>query len=65
MTQSVNTEPTLSDVIEKIETLTKDVELSNERFSNYQQAVQWVVQLAFSLIASATVTIIITSVFKK
>lgn len=65
MTQSVNTEPTLNDVIEKIETLTKDVERSNERFNNYQQAVQWVVQLAFSLIASATVTIIITSVFKK
>jgi nitrate/nitrite-specific signal transduction histidine kinase len=65
MTQSVNTEPTLADVISKIETLTEDIERSNERFNNYQQAVQWVVQLAFSLIASATITIIISSVLRK
>ncbi|PSB01583.1 hypothetical protein [Merismopedia glauca] len=68
MTQSTNTdntEPTLTDVINKIEALSKGVENSNERFSNYQQAVQWVVQLAFSLIASATITIIISSVLRK
>jgi peptidoglycan hydrolase CwlO-like protein len=93
MTQSTDTEPTLRDVINRIdvlngnvETLTKDVEnltkdvedvksnmegfktnleTSNERFSNYQQSVQWVVQLAFSLIASATITIIISSVLRK
>jgi hypothetical protein len=65
MTQSVNTEPTLADVISKIETLTEDIERSNKRFNNYQQAVQWIVQLAFSLIASATITIIISSVLRK
>ncbi|WP_404783532.1 hypothetical protein [Altericista sp. CCNU0014] len=64
MTQSTSPEPTLADVIDKIETLSKDVERSNERFANYQQAVQWVVQLAFTLIASATITIIISSVLK-
>jgi hypothetical protein len=58
-------EPTIADVISKIEELTEDVEKSNERFANYQKATQWVVQLAFSLIASATITIIITSVLKN
>lgn len=72
MTQTIESEPTLTDVINKIDGLTneidglaKDVERSNEKFDNYQKAVQWVVQLAFSLIASATVTIIITSVLKN
>jgi nitrate/nitrite-specific signal transduction histidine kinase len=66
MTQATeNREPTLADIVNKLDTLTQDVERSNERFANYQQAVQWVVQLAFSLIASATVTIIITSVFRR
>jgi hypothetical protein len=48
-----------------VEKLDKDVEGFNNRFSDYQQAVQWVVQLAFSLIASATVTVIITSIFHR
>jgi hypothetical protein len=65
MTQATNPEPTLVDVINKLDTLTQDVERSNERFKDYQQAVQWVVQLAFSLIASATITIIISSVLRK
>ncbi len=45
--------------------LTTDVEKSNDKFSNYQQATQWVVQLAFSLIASATVIIIVSNVLNK
>ncbi|MEG4573502.1 hypothetical protein QUA56_12520 [Microcoleus sp. N3A4] len=73
------TEPTLTDVIEKLDTLSSrvdhlstrvdnlatDVEKFNDRFSNYQQATQWVVQLAFTLIASATITVIITSVLRR
>lgn len=47
------------------EQFSQDQERFNERFSNYQQATQWVVQLAFTLIASATLTIIITSVLKR
>jgi hypothetical protein len=35
------------------------------RFSAYQQSSQWVVNLAFALIASATVTIIVTTVFRR
>ncbi|KKJ00874.1 hypothetical protein PROH_06015 [Prochlorothrix hollandica PCC 9006 = CALU 1027] len=53
---------TLSTTVDK---LSADNEKFNDRFSNYQQATQWVVQLAFTLIASATITVIITSVLRK
>lgn len=72
MTTAANREPTIADVLEKLEQLSTDVEnLStdvkkfDERFTNYQQATQWVVQLAFTLIASATITVIITAVLSK
>ena len=79
MTSTTNKEPTLVDVIEKldklstevdklsieVDKLSKDSEKFNDRFSNYQQATQWVVQLAFTLIASATITVIITSVLRR
>jgi len=73
------TEPTLTDVIEKLDRistrvdtlstrvdhLATDVEKFNARFSNYHQATQWVVQLAFTLIASAAITVIVTSVLRR
>ncbi len=76
MIATPSTEPTLTDVIEKldglssrvdnlstrVDNLATDVEKFNDRFSNYQQATQWVVQLAFTLIPSATITVIVTSV---
>lgn len=79
MTQPRETEPTLtdlanalSDVTHRLEKLDEDVkEIAsdskrfNDRFSDYQQSTQWVVQLAFTLIASATLTVIITAVFKR
>ncbi|MCL1466186.1 hypothetical protein [Argonema galeatum] len=79
MTGTPNNEPTLTNVIEKLNKLSTDVdklsthvdklsthvEKFNDRFTNYQQATQWVVQLAFTLIASATITIIITAVLRK
>ncbi|HEY9908949.1 MAG TPA: hypothetical protein V6D18_15235 [Thermosynechococcaceae cyanobacterium] len=72
-------EPTLTDVIVKLDKISGKVEeLSgevdklateqerfNDRFSSYQQATQWVVQLAFTLIASANLTVIITAVFRR
>ena len=85
MTTTPNTEPTLTDVINKldslsthvdtlstrvdtlttrVDTLTTRVDTFNDRFDNYQKATQWVVQLAFTLIASATITVIVTSVLK-
>ncbi len=79
MTSTPNNEPTLTNVIEKLNKLSTDVdklsthvdklsthvEKFNDRFTNYQQATQWVVQLAFTLIASATITIIITAVLRR
>lgn len=44
--------------------LSNKVEQFDQRFSDYQKATQWVVQLAFALIASSTVTVIITAIFK-
>jgi len=35
------------------------------RFAAYQQASQWVVNLAFGLLATATLTTIITAVFRR
>ena len=85
MTTTPNTEPTLRDVINKldslsthvdtlstrvdtlttcVDTLTTRVDTFNDRFDNYQKATQWVVRLAFTLIASATITVIVTSVLK-
>ncbi|MBE9116927.1 hypothetical protein IQ249_13550 [Lusitaniella coriacea LEGE 07157] len=86
MTSAPSREPTLTDVIVKLddlstdvdklstrvdrlstdfEKLSTDVEKFNDRFTNYQQATQWVVQLAFTLIASATITVIITAVVRR
>ncbi|MEB3337579.1 MAG: hypothetical protein VKJ46_08965 [Leptolyngbyaceae bacterium] len=35
------------------------------RFNAYQQASQWVVNLAFGLLATATITTIVTTVFRR
>jgi outer membrane murein-binding lipoprotein Lpp len=48
-----------------VDTLSTTVERSNDKFDNYQKATQWVVQLAFTLIASATITVIVSTVFSK
>jgi len=71
MAAAPDKEPTLTDVLQKINQLSDQVEdvsdevkKFDERFSNYQQATQWVIQLAFSLIASATVIVIISNVLK-
>jgi cell division protein FtsX len=71
MAQSIQTEPTLSEVLAAItelktdvDELKTDVEKFNDRFADYRQATQWVVQLAFTLIASATITVIVSSVLR-
>ena len=58
--------------LDKLDALGKDItdlkdeiQRSNEKFTNYQQAIQWVVQLAFSLIAAATVTVIFSAILEK
>ncbi|WP_448598831.1 hypothetical protein [Thermoleptolyngbya sp.] len=72
MTSASDSEPTLKDLSDKLDRLSSDVEIFSgdlkkfdERFADYRQATQRVVQLAFTLIASATLTVIITSVLRK
>ncbi|MGA1134252.1 MAG: hypothetical protein ACO31I_18690 [Prochlorotrichaceae cyanobacterium] len=60
-----NLSTTVDNLSTTVDRLSADNEKFNDRFSNYQQATQWVVQLAFTLIASATITVIITSVLRK
>ena len=48
-----------------VEKLDRDSERYNDRFSNYQQATQSLVNLAFGLIASATVITVVSAVFKR
>jgi hypothetical protein len=72
MTSASDSEPTLRDLSNKLDQLSSDVETFSgylkkfdERFADYLQAAQWVVHLAFTLIASATLTVIITSVLRR
>lgn len=61
MTTAPNNEPTLQDLANKLDRLTLDVEKYNERFGNYQQAMQWVVQMAITLMISATVALVVSA----
>ena len=48
-----------------VEQISKDNEKFNDRFGNYQQATQSLINLAFRLIASATIITVALLVFKK
>jgi len=66
MTQAPDDRPQWArELSAQFQALSDKVERFDERFSDYQKATQWVVQLAFALIASSTVTVIITAVFKS
>jgi lipopolysaccharide export LptBFGC system permease protein LptF len=52
----------LTDDIDKQRQESKELTL---KFQYYQQASQWVVNLAFGLLATATITTIITAVLRK
>jgi hypothetical protein len=45
--------------------LRTDIEKSNDKFDVYRQATQSLVNLAFGLIASATVITVVSAVFKR
>ncbi|MEO1741282.1 MAG: hypothetical protein AAFR99_05680 [Cyanobacteria bacterium J06629_9] len=55
----------LSRIEQKLDVLANQVERSNDKFDTYQKATQWVVQLAFTLIASATITVILSTVLSR
>lgn len=49
---------------EAIQQLTEETKELKIRFAAYQQASQWMVNLAFGLLATATITTIVTAVVK-
>ena len=59
----------LQQILDSIKEIKTDVDTKidtfNEKFDNYQKATQWVVNLAFSLIASATILSIVYRVFPR
>lgn len=65
MAQATDDRSDSQQVITEIRELKQEVERFNQKFDNYQKATQWVVQLAFSLIAAATVTVIVSTVLGK
>ena len=50
---------------EAIKQLREESKELNIRFSAYQQASQWVVNLAFGLLATATITTIVSAVVRR
>jgi hypothetical protein len=52
-------------ILASLEELKADVEKSNDKFEVYRQATQSLVNLAFGLIASATVITVASAVFKR
>jgi hypothetical protein len=67
MTQDTETQilVELRNLNERVDQAITDNEKFSNRFNDYQQATQWVVQLSFGLIASATIITIIGTVFKR
>jgi hypothetical protein len=51
--------------VDSIRELRDETKEQGIRFSYYQQASQWVVNLAFGLIATATVTTIVTAIYRR
>ena len=51
--------------VQSINKLREESKELNIRFSAYQQSSQWVVNLAFGLLATATITTIIPAIFRK
>lgn len=60
-----DTQDNQQQILTELRELKKEVEQFNQKFDNYQKATQWVVQLAFTLIAAATVTVIVSTVLGK
>lgn len=59
------TDEMLDKLAESVKELREESKELGIRFSAYQQASQWVVNIAFGLLATATITTIITAVFRK
>ncbi|MFM8309708.1 MAG: hypothetical protein ACKN87_22425 [Microcystis aeruginosa] len=60
-----DTQDNQQQILTELQELKKELEQFNQKLDNYQKVTQWVVQLAFSLIAAATVTVIVSTVLGK
>ncbi|AFY74958.1 hypothetical protein Syn7502_03058 [Synechococcus sp. PCC 7502] len=66
LAESVNsTKETVESMAEAIKKQSEESKELGIRFSAYQQASQWVVNLAFGLLATATITTIVSAVVRK
>jgi predicted nucleic acid-binding Zn-ribbon protein len=61
----IKTDDRIDALASEVKQLREDTDRFNHRYEDYRQATQWVVQLAFTLIASATLTVIVTSVLRR
>jgi len=59
------TQSTIVNVVQRLDKLSADVEKSNDKFEVYRQANQSLVNLAFGLIASATVATVVSLIFRR
>ncbi len=59
------TDEKLDKVVNSVKELRDESKFLEIRFSAYQQASQWVVNLAFGLLATATLTTIISAVVRR
>ncbi len=55
----------LAELKTDVERLDSSIEKSDDKFDTYRQATQSLVNLAFGLIASATVITVVSAVFKR
>ena len=62
MTQATDTDKTILEAIDKLD---HKIDAFNEKFDNYQKASQSVVNLAFGLIASATIVTLAQPIFRR
>lgn len=62
--ESDRIEQRLIEISNQLAELKQNQERFDTCFSNHQKATQWVVQLAFTLITFATITIILTAVLR-
>ncbi len=66
MTQTTDSDKTILEAIDKLEEkLELKIDTFNEKFDNYQKASQSVVNLAFGLIASATIVTLAQTIFRR
>ena len=64
-TKFIEMDTKVGNLDEDVKKLFLENERSNDKLTNYQQASQSLVNLAFSLIASATVITVVSAVFKR